>query len=607
MINQAEYAQLASISFEAGELTFSELCSEEVKSIYTMLPDEQAKFEFAEKLRDRALALKRKGDFEKWWKTVTKIKPRISTTTNMLDLPISDLEFGPYGITESGLYYYDERKGEITFAEGTPLIVTKILHNIDGEPNKVELAYKLRGEWRRVIVRRRDVNDSRAILDLANYEINVNSANAGMLVEYISRFIALNTERIPIEKSVGRLGWYGDEFIPYGTNYTFDGAQNDRSKFDAVRAHGDYNEWLKAYKQVCAVPIVRFYMAASFASVLLKRLEGQMFVVHIWGDTETGKTVAQLMAMSAWGEPWRLVSTFNATKVWAERQAAFLGNIPFALNELQTIKDRWTNTDQLIYQLCEGQSRGRGSKGGGNDEMKYWRMVILSNGEQCITDDNTLSGAANRVIELETKFNLFDDAPGLCDTIRDNYGHAGQKFVDAVQKFDVAELKTIYNVIRKEIASADMMDKQNNSLAFVFLADCIANQIFNGMTPNEAFDSSVDLLQALKKSLPNKKDITIFERSYDNFTSWVMQNKSKFTDSDYNECYGIIESDNGSSWVYILPTALDVWCQQSGFVKKMILSTFLDNGVLEANPSNKDRVTKRIKNNPCKTYKIKLS
>lgn len=607
MITQPDYAILAAMTFETGELSFEQLCSEEVKSIYTMLPDEQARFEFAEKLRARAKELHRKIDFEKWWKSVIKIKPRVSTTTNMTDLPIEGLDFGQYGITDSGLYYYDERKGEITFAEGTPLIVTKILHNIDGEPNKVEISYKLRGEWRRVIVRRRDINDSRSILDLANYEINVNSTNASMLVEYLAKFIAINTSRIPIEKSVGRLGWYNNEFIPYGTNYTFDGAPNDRAKFEALKPSGDYEKWLETYLIARNSPIVRFYLDASFASVLLKRLDAQMFVTHIWGNTETGKTVAQLMAMSIWGDPWRLVFTFNATKVWAERQATFLGNIPFALNELQTIKDRYTNTDQLIYQLCEGQSRGRGSKTGGNDETKYWRMTILSNGEQCLTEDNTLAGAANRILELETKTSLFDDPVLVCETIKENYGHAGIKFIEGLRKYSDEELKKIYNIIRRAIADSDMMEKQNNSLACVIMADCIANQIFLSLDPEAAFEDALSLLDKLRVSLPSKKDIDIFERSYDNFTSWVIQNKNKFSGSDYTDYFGLIEKIDDVDYVFILPTALDAWCTQNGFAKKMILSTFLEHEVLEPNPSNKHRVTKRIKGVACKTYKIRLS
>ena len=44
-------------------------------------------------------------------------------------------------------------------------------------------------------------------------------------------------------------------------------------------------------------------MAASFASVLLEPLKVLPFVLHLWGTTGTGKTVALMVAMSIWGNP----------------------------------------------------------------------------------------------------------------------------------------------------------------------------------------------------------------------------------------------------------------------------------------------------------------
>ena len=51
-----------------------------------------------------------------------------------------------------------------------------------------------------------------------------------------------------------------------------------------------------------------------------------------------------------------LVKTMNMTKNAIMRNAAFLCSIPFAGDELQTIKDKWQgNFDQLIYQITGGR------------------------------------------------------------------------------------------------------------------------------------------------------------------------------------------------------------------------------------------------------------
>jgi|AGTN01.1.fsa_nt_gi Superfamily II helicase and inactivated derivatives len=607
-----DYAALVAQEFDASTLAFADLCSEQVKTLYSALIGPDVQLAFAEKLRARAKELNRKGDFEKWWRTVTKVQRPISTKPNMSDLPLA-LDFGPYGITDAGLYTWNEREGDVFFAEGTPLIVTRILHNIDNEPVKIEITYKLRGVWHSLIVNRRDVADNKSILCLSDREINVNSTNAALLVQYIARLIAINENKIPVERSVGRLGWHGDEFVPYGVNYVFDGSTADGMLYSAVSAKGDAGKWMEIYRLARTNPIVRFYLAASLTSPLVALLDGQIFLTHIWGNTETGKTVASMLAASVWGDPARLVFTFNATKVWAERRAAFLCNVPFILNELQTIKDKYQNTDQLIYQLCEGQSKGRGTKTGGTEDMRFWRLTILSNGEQPMTDESTLGGAANRVIDLHTEGPLFTDPVGICDVIHENYGHAGEKFVEAVKELQTEKLAEAYKIYRRHITGADIMDKQINALSFIALADFLAACILEGADTDTATDSTFNFIDKIIAILPKKRDVDLFERAYDSFVSWIRQNTSKFTDSEFNkENYGIIETEKEKGknveYCYILPTAFETWCKDVGYNKKMIVACFIENCILTPNTANRNRIGKRIKNEGTwQCYKIKMA
>ena len=119
-------------------------------------------------------------------------------------------------------------------------------------------------------------------------------------------------------------------------------------------------------------------MASSFASPLVERLGILPFVVHVWGGTGAGKTVGIMAAMSVWGNPeiGKLVRSMNATQVSLGRTASFLHSVPFAGDELQTIKSRWDNYDQLIMFLTEGIDRGRGKAYGGIEELKQWRCCF---------------------------------------------------------------------------------------------------------------------------------------------------------------------------------------------------------------------------------------
>ena len=596
------YEELLAISFQPEKLKYEELCSESIKNKFYALKDNDSKIKFSERLFNRARELKRKTDFQKWWKEVVKVKPKDQDIKILEDLPVQGFDFGNYEITDKGILSYDEKRGSFYVIEATPLFASKLLENIDGEKSKLEITYKLRGSWKSVIVKRRDINDNRSILMLGDYNINVNSGNAGLVVKYLSKFLALNSDKIPVVKSVGRLGWHNSEFIPYETNYEFDGMTSEESKFKAVHSKGSYEEWITVYKEARKNVIVRATLATSLASPLLQIIDGQMFMVHIWGQTELGKTVAQLLAMSVWGEPTKLINTFNATPVWIERQAAFLNSIPLALNEMQTVKTKYTNTDTLIYQLCEVQSKGRGTKDGKTEETKYWGLTILSNGEQPITEDNSIAGVKNRVLELEVKNVMFKNPAVLIQTINNNYGHAGKSLIEGLKSLGKERLKEIFHTIRKEIAKIDLMDKQVNSLTFLCMADCIANQLFDDMSVEKAFISSLAFINELKPILPKKEDVNIFSRAYEFLVSWISQNKSKFDTSSYTEFYGVIEGE----YVFILPTAFNKWCNEYNFVKRMVLPIFIAHNVMVGNPKNKNRFAKRIDNQIYNFYKINM-
>lgn len=110
----------------------------------------------------------------------------------------------------------------------------------------------------------------------------------------------------------------------------------------------------------------RVILASAFASVLVKPLGGLPFFVHLWGGTESGKTVGLMLAASVWANPeiGRFIHTFNSTAVGREKSAAFVNSLPLILDELQIVKDK-REFDKDIYMLSEVQGRTRGTKAEG--------------------------------------------------------------------------------------------------------------------------------------------------------------------------------------------------------------------------------------------------
>ena len=209
----------------------------------------------------------------------------------------------------------------------------------------------------------------------------------------------LNYEQIPEVSSVGRLGWIDDYgFSPYVEDLVFDGEEEYRTRFESIQEHGRRDVWLDIVKAVRSgkTPgnvIARIVLAASFASVLVKPCNCLPFFVHLWGGTETGKTVGLLLAASVWADPevGKYIQTFNATEVGKELGAAFCNSIPLIIDELQLIKDNRKDFDRMIYQLSEGVGRARGRKQGGLQKTPTWRNCIITTGEFPIISPNSLS------------------------------------------------------------------------------------------------------------------------------------------------------------------------------------------------------------------------
>ena len=74
--------------------------------------------------------------------------------------------------------------------------------------------------------------------------------------------------------------------------------------------------------------LFRFILASSFASVLLTPLGHRIFMVFNWGNSRAGKSAALYAALSVWGNPYDLVTTFNTTAVGIERLAGFYNDLP---------------------------------------------------------------------------------------------------------------------------------------------------------------------------------------------------------------------------------------------------------------------------------------
>lgn len=489
-----------------------------------------------------------------------------------------ELECGEWHCDSTGVSKVLKEKVE--YACLHPIMPIERLVNIDTGEEKLRIAFFKGRYWRDFIASKRDLFDSAKIIQFSGLGVSVTSRSARLLAEYLCDIETLNPDIIPETESVGRLGYIGDgeQFSPYVENLVFDGDINYSAIYAAVSEKGNYTAWLtEALKCRSESLTAQIMLAASFASVLVGKIGCLPFFVHLWGvESGTGKTVALMLAASVWGNPdiGQYIQTFNATQVGHEKTAAFLNNIPMCIDELQLSKDSHGHSKFDVYQLAQGVGRTRGNKGGGIDKTPEWKLCVLTTGESPLTSDSSGAGAINRVIDIECKASdsVIRDGFKTSSCLKQNYGFAGRRFVEAMIPEEYEKAKVRYQELFKELSRGSTTEKQAMAAALIILADELADRFIFKTGKHLTVDE-------ISEFLKSKASVSAGERGYAYMCDWVAMNVSRFKSEENNsgDCYGIIDGD----WAYINNSVFRSAAKTAGFDDRALLSWLKTNGLIQ--------------------------
>lgn len=532
----------------------------------------------------------------------------VNAADNTTDFTGQELELncGSWTASDMGVYGLDKFGFDVT-ACYHPIMPVQRLVNIDTGIHKVKIAFSLGKRWNTVIEDRSIISDARSAIGLSKYGVMVNSETSKHLVKYMADLEQLNYDTIPEVASVGRLGWIDDYgFSPYVDGLVFDGEEQFRNRFESIKEKGSYDKWLECAKAVRSgkTPgnvISRIVLAASFASVLVKPCNCLPFFVHLWGGSETGKTVSLLLAASVWANPelGTYIQTFNSTKVGKEMGAAFCNSLPLIMDELQIVKDRRKDFDQMIYELSEGVGKERGSKNGGVQRTTTWKNCIITTGEFPIISANSGAGAVNRTIEVDCHDqHLFDDPKGVSVTLYANYGFAGKRFIEKLLEPDAIErVRTLQDAWQATIKTNDTMDKQTASAALILTADeLIEEWIFQDGIRLDPSD--------ITKYLVSKETVNQNGRALDYLYDTIASNQKKFSPHEQNysdEIWG----DMDDTYVYIIKSKFDQLLFNEGYNSSAFIGWAKNKGLLSISADGRPTKAKRINGNVARCVWLK--
>lgn len=525
----------------------------------------KSQFESIIKAHEKVL---RQSEREEKIKNFTHPTGRMTEFSIPMGSKFQNMRCGSWFATEGGIVSYNVM-GLEQRASRQPILPIGRLENMQTGEERIILAFKRDRKsyrWKEITVAKSTIASANKIIALADQGLSVTSENAKHLVKYLNDVEAFNDEDIPITLSSSKLGWHGDDFLPYEGDIVFDGDGQFKHVYESIGEHGTYSKWLDHVKEIRKSKRLeaKFMLEASFASVLIKPLGVLPFIVDLWGETGGGKSISMMLACSVWANPdeHQYIGDFESTSVQTEVRADMLNHLPVMLDDTSKMSDKVRdNFEGLVYSLCSGKGKSRSNKDLGIRRENTWKNCILTNGERPLQSYVSQGGAINRILEVDCgATDIYADPQKTTSILKANYGHAGKQFVEIVKTIGVDEIKRIYQEFCKKLFSENKMQKQSMALAVVLTADKIA-------TEHIFMDKCYISLDEAKGTLVDKNMISDNERCYQYLLDKVAMNSVRFDSTSGIEKWGIIED----SYAYFYPQAFEDLCKTGGFSKKSFL------------------------------------
>jgi hypothetical protein len=504
-------------------------------------------------------------------------------------------QYGEFGISR-----IDEKTDQLVCVCRTPIILTKRLKRTDTGEEKIEVAWKRDGEWHDAIFPRSMIFQSRSITALADKGCTVTSENAKQVVRFLGALEQENIDALGLQESTSTFGWQSrHRFLPgHAPDMVLDIEPSMTRWATAYLKNGTLDAWRETMTRHRNRYRFRFILASSFAAPLLAIIKQRIFFVYNWGGSRGGKTAALKAALSAWGDPERLMANFNATQVALERMAGFYCDLPLGIDERQLAGNKQEGLEKIVYMLANGTGRSRGSKDGGLQELRTWRSVILATGEEPIGKANSQTGVSTRVLEVVGA--PFEDEASASDMHQQaalNCGWAGPEFIQYILDYGDQAIIDEYAEVLARIR--DLMGTHNGShtaaVATVVLADQMLSRRIFGEDAETAKMEAQHMAVCITADLAEQEQPDVNEQAAQYISDWISTNNNYFTDtSTIGQRYGCIEDGTA----FILPTILREALEKGGFSYRKTMNWLAEKQIVQIDPRGKYQIVKKFGGRP---------
>lgn len=215
-------------------------------------------------------------------------------------------------------------------------------------------------------------------------------------------------------------------------------------------------------------PVLILSVCCALAGPLLAKVGVNGGGVHLVGDSSSGKSLAQLLAASVWGNPGAFAASWDVSKGGIEIEAASRNDTILILDEIKRADPK--RVQEMAYAIANGMGKGTMTREREGRAKLTWRVLALSSGERSLSDhaaiggSNAHAGAELRMVDVNAgtrAHRAFDDVHGLTgqefhrvvsDAVTQHYGHVGPAFVESLIQHP-EDLHSAFRQVREAFAT----------------------------------------------------------------------------------------------------------------------------------------------------------
>ncbi|MGS8280405.1 DUF927 domain-containing protein [Pseudomonas aeruginosa] len=215
-------------------------------------------------------------------------------------------------------------------------------------------------------------------------------------------------------------------------------------------------------------PVLILSVCCALAGPLLAKVGVNGGGVHLVGDSSSGKSLAQLLAASVWGNPGAFAASWDVSKGGIEIEAASRNDTVLILDEIKRADPK--RVQEMAYAIANGMGKGTMTREREGRAKLTWRVLALSSGERSLSDhaaiggSNAHAGAELRMVDVNAgtrAHRAFDDVHGLTgqefhrvvsDAVTQHYGYIGPAFVESLIQHP-EDLHSAFRKVREAFAT----------------------------------------------------------------------------------------------------------------------------------------------------------